>query len=61
MSFLFPKLSLRLRQWYMPVHVFFGLAIFLGAVATALMGLTEKLIFLRYCVKKINARVAIRK
>ncbi|XP_014681556.1 PREDICTED: putative cytochrome b561 [Priapulus caudatus] len=46
-SFLFPKLSLALRQWYMPTHVFFGIAIFLGAIATALMGLTEKLLFLR--------------
>lgn len=44
-SFLFPGLSQLLRAKYLPLHVYFGLAIFAMAVATALMGITEKLLF----------------
>ena len=44
-TFLFPGLASHLRTSYMPVHVFFGLLIFVFACATALLGITEKAIF----------------
>lgn len=43
--FLFPGASPWLRSWYLSLHVFFGLAIFALAVATCLLGITEKLLF----------------
>ncbi|XP_074659727.1 transmembrane ascorbate-dependent reductase CYB561-like isoform X2 [Tubulanus polymorphus] len=43
--FLFPKASARLRGLYMPIHQFFGVAIFAMAVGTALMGILEKSIW----------------
>ena len=45
MTFLFPGLSLNIRSSYLPLHVFFGLAIFVSCCATALLGITEKAIF----------------
>ncbi|KAK3592004.1 hypothetical protein CHS0354_031511 [Potamilus streckersoni] len=45
-SFLFPRLSLGMRQLYMPNHVFWGLAIFGMAVAAALTGIMEKVTFI---------------
>ena len=44
-TFLFPGLASHLRSSYMPIHVFFGLMIFVSACATALLGITEKAIF----------------
>ncbi|KAL6440610.1 hypothetical protein ACFW04_003238 [Cataglyphis niger] len=44
-SFLFPKLQPPLRSSYMPIHVYFGIAAFIGAIASCLMGLNEKAIF----------------
>ncbi|XP_054716494.1 transmembrane ascorbate-dependent reductase CYB561-like isoform X2 [Uloborus diversus] len=44
-AFLFPGLTKIWRAKYLPVHVFFGLFIFVMCVAAALMGITEKLIF----------------
>jgi len=44
-TFLFPGLASHLRASYLPIHVFFGLMIFICACATALLGLTEKAIF----------------
>lgn len=44
-SFLFPGVRQWLRAQYLPLHVFFGLAIFGLAVATALLGISEKLFF----------------
>ena len=44
-TFLFPGLASHLRARFMPAHVFFGLTIFILACATALLGITEKLIF----------------
>jgi cytochrome b-561 len=44
-TFLFPGLASHLRSSYLPVHMFFGLLIFIFACATALMGITEKAIF----------------
>ena len=44
-TFLFPGLASHLRSSYMPIHVFFGLMIFISACATALLGITEKAIF----------------
>lgn len=44
-AFLFPGMTKIWRTKYLPVHVFFGLAIFVMAVAASLMGITEKLIF----------------
>ncbi|XP_007905533.1 transmembrane ascorbate-dependent reductase CYB561 [Callorhinchus milii] len=43
--FLFPGASNWLRAKYKPLHVFFGLTLFLLAIATALLGITEKLLF----------------
>jgi cytochrome b-561 len=42
-SFVFPGLPGHLRAKVMPFHTFFGLGIFILAVATAQMGLTERL------------------
>jgi len=44
-SFLIPGLRMNLRAAYLPIHVYFGLGIFLMAVATALTGIMEKAIF----------------
>ena len=44
-TFLFPGLASHLRASYMPLHTSFGIMIFVLACATALMGITEKLIF----------------
>ncbi|XP_076054626.1 transmembrane ascorbate-dependent reductase CYB561 isoform X2 [Oratosquilla oratoria] len=41
-TFLIPGLRSSLRAAYLPVHRFFGLAIFVTALAAALTGLTEK-------------------
>lgn len=43
--FLFPGARQWLRAVYLPLHVYFGLAIFAMAVATALLGISEKLFF----------------
>ncbi|KAJ8284473.1 hypothetical protein COCON_G00033230 [Conger conger] len=43
--FLFPGAAPGLRSWYLSLHVFFGLALFALAVATCLLGITEKLLF----------------
>ena len=44
-SFLAPKMSDRFRASYLPLHKFWGIAIFLMVCATALMGITEKAFF----------------
>jgi len=44
-TFLWPGLASHLRSIFLPLHVFLGLSIFLMAIATALMGLTEKAFF----------------
>ena len=44
-TFLFPGLASHLRAAYLPVHVFFGLLIFILACTTALLGITEKTIW----------------
>ena len=46
-SFLFPKLPDGLRAVYLKIHVFFGVFIFMLAIGTCLMGITEKLFFLK--------------
>ncbi|RMC18554.1 hypothetical protein DUI87_04446 [Hirundo rustica rustica] len=43
--FLLPFAPAHLRAALMPIHVFSGLTIFATVIATALMGITEKLIF----------------
>ncbi|NXI47449.1 CYBR1 reductase, partial [Galbula dea] len=43
--FLLPFAPLPLRAALMPIHVYSGLTIFATVIATALMGITEKLIF----------------
>ncbi|XP_011902377.1 PREDICTED: cytochrome b reductase 1 isoform X1 [Cercocebus atys] len=43
--FLLPWAPLSLRAFLMPIHVYSGLVIFGTVIATALMGVTEKLIF----------------
>ncbi|KAK0070498.1 cytochrome b561 [Biomphalaria pfeifferi] len=44
-SFLWPKLSMGIRTFYMPYHTFWGVVLLVLATATALMGITEKAIF----------------
>ncbi|KAM9380326.1 plasma membrane ascorbate-dependent reductase CYBRD1 [Phaethornis superciliosus] len=43
--FLLPFAPVSLRAALMPIHVYLGLTIFATVIATALMGITEKLIF----------------
>ncbi|NXA11006.1 CYBR1 reductase, partial [Sapayoa aenigma] len=43
--FLLPFAPVHLRAVLMPIHVYSGLTIFAAVIATALMGITEKLIF----------------
>ncbi|XP_072417136.1 transmembrane ascorbate-dependent reductase CYB561 isoform X1 [Chiloscyllium punctatum] len=43
--FLFPGVAYSLRASYRPLHVFFGLALFILAIGTCLLGITEKLLF----------------
>ena len=45
-TFFFPKLREELRTTYLPVHRYFGVAIFAISVAAALIGINEKLFFL---------------
>lgn len=45
-SFFFPKLREEFRASYLPIHRYFGVAIFATAVAAALIGINEKLFFL---------------
>lgn len=44
-SFLYPGLQAPLRASYMPIHVYFGTAGFIGVIASCLLGLNEKAIF----------------
>ncbi|XP_071567424.1 transmembrane ascorbate-dependent reductase CYB561 isoform X5 [Temnothorax nylanderi] len=44
-SFLYPGLQSPLRASYMPMHVYFGVAAFVSAIASCLLGLNEKAIF----------------
>ncbi|XP_073401965.1 plasma membrane ascorbate-dependent reductase CYBRD1 isoform X1 [Dendrobates tinctorius] len=43
--YLLPFTSVSLRAAFMPIHVYSGLLLFGGIIATSLMGITEKLIF----------------
>ncbi|KAM3917105.1 plasma membrane ascorbate-dependent reductase CYBRD1 [Leptodactylus fuscus] len=43
--YLLPITPVSLRAAFMPIHVYSGLLLFGGVIATALMGITEKLIF----------------
>ncbi|RXG70055.1 putative cytochrome b561 [Armadillidium vulgare] len=45
LTFLFPGMRPAIRTFYLPVHQYFGVSIFIGAVATALLGLNEKAFF----------------
>ncbi|XP_016837722.1 cytochrome b reductase 1 isoform X2 [Nasonia vitripennis] len=45
LSFLYPMAQPSLRGAYLPVHVYFGTAAFIGTIAACLMGLTEKAFF----------------
>lgn len=47
LTFLAPGMSQGLRALYMPHHVFWGVAILCMASATALMGITEKALFIK--------------
>ncbi|XP_045113314.1 transmembrane ascorbate-dependent reductase CYB561-like [Portunus trituberculatus] len=42
LTFLFPGLRSSLRAAYLPIHQFFGMFIFAGAVTSSLIGLSEK-------------------
>ncbi|XP_031565848.1 cytochrome b561-like [Actinia tenebrosa] len=44
-SFLFPKLPDGPRASYHKIHIFFGVLIFMMAIATCLLGMTEKALF----------------
>ncbi|XP_072343047.1 transmembrane ascorbate-dependent reductase CYB561 [Scyliorhinus torazame] len=43
--FIFPGVSYSLRACYRPLHVYFGLGLFILAIGTSLLGITEKLLF----------------
>jgi hypothetical protein len=43
--YLVPITPTYLRAAFMPLHIYSGLFIFTSVIATALMGITEKLIF----------------
>ena len=43
--FLLPGVAESLKRLYKPLHVFWGVTVLLLAVASALMGLTEKSLF----------------
>ncbi len=43
--YLIPATPVYVRAALMPVHIYSGLFIFTSGIATALMGITEKLIF----------------
>jgi len=43
--YLFPMLKEPLRIFYMPIHIFFGLLGFVLAIATCLLGISEKAFF----------------
>ncbi|XP_069839003.1 plasma membrane ascorbate-dependent reductase CYBRD1 [Dendropsophus ebraccatus] len=43
--YLLPCTPLSIRAAFMPIHVYSGLLLFGGVIATSLMGITEKLIF----------------
>ncbi|KAL7286236.1 hypothetical protein TKK_0019492 [Trichogramma kaykai] len=45
LSFLYPVVQQSTRAAYMPIHVYFGTAGFVGTIAACLMGLTEKALF----------------
>ncbi|CAL7950892.1 unnamed protein product [Xylocopa violacea] len=45
LSFLYPGLQVPLRASYMPIHVYFGIAGFVGVIASCLLGLNEKAFF----------------
>ncbi|XP_015188411.1 PREDICTED: cytochrome b reductase 1 [Polistes dominula] len=44
-TFLYPGLHESLRSSYMPIHVYFGIATFVGSIAACLIGLNEKAFF----------------
>jgi len=44
-SFLWPGLRQSLREWYLPLHRWWGVAVFCGACGAALVGLSEKAFF----------------
>jgi len=46
--FLYPGAAERHREILAPYHVFFGISIFILAVATAVLGFCEKIIFALY-------------
>jgi cytochrome b-561 len=41
-TFFFPGLSMPVRSWYLPIHQFFGILIFVLSVSTCLMGISER-------------------
>ena len=45
LSFLYPGIQPSLRTSYMPIHVYFGIAGFAGVIASCLLGLNEKAMF----------------
>ncbi|KAK8379541.1 hypothetical protein O3P69_019459 [Scylla paramamosain] len=47
LTFLFPGLRSSLRAAYLPLHQYFGLFIFAGAITSTLLGLSEKAIFVQ--------------
>ena len=49
-SFLLPICGQSVRAFILPIHTFFGVVIFCFAVATAMMGITEKLLWTLYVV-----------
>jgi len=54
LSFLIPVCSQPVRAFILPIHTFFGVVIFCCAVATAMMGITEKLIWTLYVINLLH-------
>lgn len=52
-SFLYPGIKAPLRAAYLPIHVYFGTAGFVAVIASCLLGLTEKILFVDS--KKVDA------
>lgn len=44
-SFLYPQMNVPQREAFMPIHIFFGMAGYVLAIAAALLGLSEKAYF----------------
>ena len=59
-TFLWPGLASHLRSFFLPIHIFFGLTIFILASTTALLGITEKAFFKLQGEYKVHIAIEFR-